>query len=256
MQGLIKSSAYHDSTPQQDHPAYFRTSSSTVAEGVPGLDPQPNGSRSPVATTVRDQQVLDSRDLLSRASNIIREATEVDGVIFLDARTTSSGNARVAKSNVDPFATGSDTDMPTDNDPDHKPCQILGVSTNEKSNTDVDDINPATSLGHCSETFLRRLLRRYPKGNIWHIEDLSSAEESDDTLTSSTSDEMPDQKSQTRRTQGRKTTSGAHLATVFAGARTIAFFPLWDTFKERWFAGVSRFAQTCDALEMFNLPGV
>ena len=238
---LTAYSAYHNPTPHQEHPAYFRTSSGSQSPPSGDVHSQSNENMSLSPATTRDQQVVDSRDLLSRASNIVREATEVDGVIFLDARTTNLGNARVAKSDADHVSTGSDTDMTIEDAPE-RPCQILGVSTNEKADTDADDYNPATSLGHCSEKFLRRLLRRYPKGNIWHVEDLSSGEESDDSIITPIAghqDELPHLGKQTEKPTVERTTLAAQLATVFPGARAIAFFPLFDTSRGRWFAGVS-----------------
>ena len=108
----------------------------------------------------------------------------------------------------------------------------------------MDDINPATSLKPCDEDFLRKLLRRYPKGNIWHVEDLSSAEDSEETTSSAASDaasDAPDERSRHRASRRKKglgkPTLAARLATMFPGACCIAFFPLWDTYRDRWFAG-------------------
>lgn len=194
----------------------------------------------PSVDSVQQQDSLDPNTLLSRACNIIREATEVEGVVFLDARTTSLRDPKVKDGDREHHSASSDSELSATIDPG-RTCQILGVSTDERAEHDVDDFNPATSLRPCAESFLRKLLRQYPKGHIWHIDELSSGDESEGrSLSSHGGHESPDEGSMTssvaRKKKGRVTSSSL-LSRTFPGARCIAFFPLWDAYKERYFAG-------------------
>lgn len=100
-----------------------------------------------------------------------------------------------------------------------------------------------------TETFLRKLLRRYPHGKVFNFDDegsLSSSEEEIRRISQNgievTSEEQQAMTEGTmQRRQKKKKISrkaeGKEILRLLPSARCVAFFPLWDSHKERWFAG-------------------
>lgn len=190
-----------------------------------------------------------TQTLLSRACNILREATELDGVLLLDARTTSLRNGGERPTLKEPQGTSgrsaSESEGPGAFSEDtSSTCQILGASTDEKAETDMDDYNPATSLDPFNETFLRLLLRRYPRGHIFRADELSGSSESEYSEKSLDDEagghasldddhELVMKKRQAQRAT-LKADKAAILGKAFPGAHSIAFFPLWESQRERW----------------------
>jgi signal transduction histidine kinase len=91
------------------------------------------------------------------------------------------------------------------------------------------------------ESLLRKLLRRYPLGKVFNFDDdgtLSNSEGSSDTSLEEArkSDDSPQEYNQKDRKMSRQE-EGKAILKVCPGARCVAFFPLWDSHKERWFVG-------------------
>lgn len=190
-----------------------------------------------------------TQTLLSRACNILREATELDGVMLLDARTTSLRNGRAKATYKEAQGSSGRSASESEgsgafNEDSSGTCQILGASTNEKADTDVEDCNPATALDPFNETFLRLLLRRYPRGHIFHADELSGSsgsemsEKSLDTGSDGHAAYESDHELVMKKKQAQRPTLKADKAAIlgkaFPGAHCIAFFPLWEGQRERW----------------------
>ena len=210
--------------------------------------------------------------LFSKASNIIRESIEVEGVLFFDASLASVRHSthtarRGSTSDATPLSSQSSssgeesvqsTRTTTSGSPE-KSCEVLGFSTTASSS--IDDKKP--NVGHLNVPiqFLRLLLRRYPEGRIFNFgEDgmLVSDTESDADQDASTGDiAAPEQRTAKLHRRPRKTYSRAKEASiiikVFPGARSVIAFPLWDSHRERWFAGGVAWTRT--AHRVFSVRG-
>jgi hypothetical protein len=197
--------------------------------------------------------------VFSKASNIIRESIEVEGVVFLDASIRTFGGliglgqempsppAQLGKQSPDvsEFESSSD-EIPASQSGDAAEatcCKVLGYSTSQSSSVNGDEAG--YPLGAFPEKFLHFLLQRYPHGKIYNMEvqpiplsgsDLSTTSRrrgrATDMLRARTvgaldwSCEKPKRRSIT-----------ATLSGMFPGATSVAFMPLWDSQRNRWFAG-------------------
>ncbi|KAI1050755.1 hypothetical protein LB507_009240 [Fusarium sp. FIESC RH6] len=169
------------------------------------------------------------------AADIMRDALEVEGLLLLDA----------SSSHLSP---GTDSGPNPPNEAD-SPCPILGSSATDDANQGGDSY-----FGHSSlyASTLKKFLRYYPRGTIWNF-DNSEIDDSDilsDDSSSDTSghgivfegiDEVPpDTLPDLTFTPGQLETRQELRRAVFGllpGATSVAFFPLWNAQKRRWFAG-------------------
>lgn len=212
------------------------------------------------------------KDVFARAANLTREAIQLDGMIFYDASISSFGAA--AKDRVDErapggfrtnivrdFTTSGSEEEARYEDPGtgllvntqsiniHKDldtkvggCNILGFSTRSRS----------TILGHApepnhesfSEGMLRALLKKYPHGKVYnfHSDGAVSSSDFEGVMTRNSIDfkgRVPTekQKSRTRRQRMSKEKEAESIRRALPEARSVLFYPLWDSQRERWFAG-------------------
>jgi signal transduction histidine kinase len=219
------------------------------------------------------QDVLFSSDLkgvFARASNLIREAIAVDGVLFLDASigsfggssekdvmeekapgafdaeklTTSSDDDQNGRRPSEPEISGDAvqeaTTQPTNST--EKSCNILGFSTRRRSS--LRGHAPHDEHKQFPETVLRRLLKRYPHGKVFNFEEDGSfsSSDSDHAINGySDADANPHKPGAHERKAQRKRLSreaeAKAILSVLPKARSVFWFPLWDQSKERWFAG-------------------
>jgi signal transduction histidine kinase len=226
------------------------------------------------------QEVLFSGDLkgvFARASNLIREAISVDGVLFLDASIGSFGGS-ADREVMEEKAPGSfDAEkltMSSDDDPNgrrpsepeisadavqevatqqngnpaekpekpEKHCSILGFSTRRRSS--LRGHAPYEEHKQFPEAVLRRLLKRYPHGKVLNFEEDGSfsSSDTDHTLNGySDADATPQTPGAHERKAQRKRLSreaeAKAILSVLPKARSVFWFPLWDQSKERWFSG-------------------
>ena len=203
----------------------------------------------------------------SRAANVIRESIEVEGVVFFDAsvqsytgiqtasnENTSDSENTIYSSSETPHASEDDKsadDAKNKNPSDADPLlsDVLGFSTSAKSSINDDSTRDDRRL-RISEPFLQVFLRRYPFGKIFNFNEngaMSSGDSSDDRSTRSS-----DNSFHAARTRRKRTTTRAKLTKedadrliqIFPGARSIAFFPLWDSHRVRWFSGCFTWTNT------------
>lgn len=196
-------------------------------------------------------------ETFSRAANIIRESIEVEGALFFDANVTSFGGfdrQRVKRddeeaSDSHPTLSSSDDHTQASYDESStdevKLCKVLGFSTSDLSSINNDaPHHPHLTL---PEKQLKSLLRRYARGKIFNFNEhgaMSSADSSDDGLqsiartelgVSQTSDSMA---AKHRDRLARRQTDADSIIKIFPGARSLALLPVWDSHRERWFAGL------------------
>ena len=206
----------------------------------------------------------DLRSVFARASNLIREACSVDGVVYYDASIGSFGGS-VNESAMNEKAPGafmvekgnSDSDEHNGSVPEFatpvlaptsgsesestkgKCCNILGYSTRNRSS--LNGHSPIEQHRRFPESALRRMMKKYPHGKLFNFDEnghLSS--DSDDWSTSADEAKTPERETQPvdkrpkRKTRVAETES---LLRVFPGARSIFFYPLWDSSRNKWYSG-------------------
>ncbi|KAH8172137.1 histidine kinase-, DNA gyrase b-, and HSP90-like ATPase domain-containing protein [Sarocladium implicatum] len=214
-------------------------------------------------------------EIYSRAANIIREAFEIEGSMWINApanlqsqlRRSSSGSGDSLNHSLSQVSSTSSSDeQPTaDRDQSSKElCKILGSSTSE-----ISSINSAGPWDYpdsqLSERTLGKLLRRYPAGKIWNFDatgglQSSDSSEEDHSGPVAVSSSLPTghlgdssrgaPKRQNRRMRPGKSQEGFRIRQAFPSARSVAFFPLWDSRREKWLAG--GFIYTLNPTRLFS----
>ena len=219
------------------------------------------------ADDLREQIVASNiRAAFQRAAQLVREALEIDGVSFLDAtvgkyaglvdsakhRDSTNQSSDAATSAADNTSTETDGSV---NSPRHeekvdaRPCAVMasscGPAEDGMAQTPSDDsvVHPEVT-----EKFLRRMLRRYPRGKIWNFSeegDASTDEESSEGNASRDNGEHPPKVSEkptddiTMRRKKRKRAridDAREIQRLFRGVRSLAVIGMWDQMRGRWFA--------------------
>ncbi|KFY90738.1 hypothetical protein V500_04985, partial [Pseudogymnoascus sp. VKM F-4518 (FW-2643)] len=220
------------------------------------------------------------KDMFSRASNIIRECIEVDGTIFLDASIgTFGGDTGESRTQFSQSVTGriSQESVISISEEEHrearasdtktsrvssagsyasqlprkpltdraeemvKMCGILGFSTAEKCSLEGDEASE--NYVPVEEAFLRRLLHRYPRGQIFSLGEaspvISSKSDTGQTVggVAEATHKYSKKTLRRKRRASAKQTEANALRQMLPGARSVVLFPLWDSHRERWFAG-------------------
>lgn len=187
--------------------------------------------------TAQRQSLIDTdqQALFSRASNLLREAMSMSGVIFFDASTNDWVEDRRISST-------SDRQIPTANGPpsstkqqDNKPavCPVFGFSVTAKSS--LMQYGPSTHHKLLPKSFLRTLIDHYPEGRIFNFTKTGSMSSSSESDIS---------------TQDRVKANEELFRRLAPGARSLAFLPLWDWQKNRWFSAC--FCYTTNPLRILN----
>jgi hypothetical protein len=196
------------------------------------------------------------KETFSRAANIVRESIEVEAVVFFDANF-GSPDALVNASNFDSESGGScmesnssseeeakrcgfppEGDISSDPQPNHcgmstvNPCKMLGFATSNVSSVSKEYMFDKKVA--ISENFLGQLSRRYPRGKIFNFSEDGTLS-SDDTSEGGSSCSGGKKFKKTRRAYLRQ--DAVTLLQLAPRARSIAFSPLWDSHKGRWYSG-------------------
>ncbi|KAF9774069.1 hypothetical protein IL306_008005 [Fusarium sp. DS 682] len=223
--------------------------------------------------------------IFSKAANILRESIEVEGVLFLDAgigsfagRVRSGSVRRDSQSHVRSSSSSSSSSSPSrgnnsvssprssgDTRSSGAMCPVLGFSTSMSSS--INGEAPAGRSRTIPERQLQKLLRRYPKGKIFNFDGHGVLASSDAASEDSTMAAFQAQKA--RSTQSSQTgenqksrkgndpfsrkNEGMAIRALFPGARSVAFVPLWDSHRERWFSGC--FVYTMTPTRTFTVQG-
>ncbi|KAJ4381613.1 hypothetical protein N0V86_002977 [Didymella sp. IMI 355093] len=217
-------------------PANTDTSSVRLMSSVvtPASELGPEPPRAPVeATKTSSSSQNDQKSKIapevqaafSRASNMIVDAIEADGVAFFDAKISTFGGLV----EDDLFS----EDLP---EPD-KPCVLLGsaLSKNSKEVSSLPDMRYSMS-----ESVLRHLLRSYSHGQIFNFDDdattpaINSPSGNGDMEVTDGFPFHVSRKSESTRSQDDEN----FLRSAFPRAKSLVLYPLWDSHRDRWFASV------------------
>lgn len=237
--------------------------SSAASPGVASTTSAPAASGTGAGTSsgaVQDPQLVEIKTTFSRAANIIRESIEVEGVLFLDASVGTFGGLVVGsyKAKESDRSPGSRSDSSTSESrplsgPSGEPgglCNVFAFSTSDISSVD----NEAPMLDHTNfpEQLLKRLLHRYPAGKIFNFDEDGAVQSSESELDGVRA--AVDQaigKTASRHTDAKETAAHHKISKSFLsrqneakaiigvlkGATSVALVPIWDSNRERWFAG-------------------
>lgn len=238
-------------------------------------------SRFAIARSAEDQLSQGERgkqDIFSKAANIIREAFNVEGCVFYDvtmgsymvpeANRSYDGNDKARQSDPTSSGSGSDDLLPI-SPTEHidAVCDVLGFSTTALSSIKS---SKAVRLGkQMSKRFLAKLLRRYPEGKIFNFDasgELQSDDSSDDNPDAVHSAEeasiaandvdihgpVPsDNPTKRINKSSRDAKEAKQIYAYFPQAHSVAFLPIWDSKRERWFA--SSFLYSLTPLRVFTV---
>lgn len=216
------------------------------------------------AEDLKEQMVASNvRATFQRAARLVREAVEVDAAIFLDATVVRHAGPSVdhhssAEQSSDPVTSATDATSTEDDgyvrskrqrrEAEARPCTIMASSSAPAeagvAHSELDSVRP-----DLTESFLRSLLRRYPRGKIWNFNedgDASTDEESSEGSISRRNSEhpaMPSSNDPTHevlsRSKNRKRiriNDANEIQRLFPGVRSIAVIGMWDQSRGRWFA--------------------
>lgn len=231
---------------------------------VPSITGPSTGSIITVGSEASDEDPLSGvKMIFSKAANVIRESLEVEGVLFLDASIGSFGgmvssddNVRSSRHATDVPRYSSSSDSSADSlderymEETQKLCNVFGFSTSGYSSIDSDLVSSFHT--HVPERLLSTLLRRYPRGRIFHfgvdgtvssgeseeeklrntdIEDFATKTDGQDQAADSPARRKASSRPWSRRNEGKS------VLKIIPEARCAIFVPLWDANKERWYAG-------------------
>jgi hypothetical protein len=197
------------------------------------------------------------KSTFSRAANLIREATALEGCVFFDASIGSFGAATTRSNlnnetapggflvdiNASPESTTSsseETRMGAPNSGRSTPSKpedyagVLGFSTRSRSS--LNDHASSEQVHPCLESTLRRLVKRYPHGKIFNFDEEGTMSSTDsDIATSHKMDAVssltslsPENNAHKRKRRISKHADATAILSVLPGARSVVWFPLWD----------------------------
>ena len=229
-------------------PKPSRNASATSTENslalVPELPSIENVSEADINTTSSEAANASESftDTFSRAARLVREAMDLEGVLFLDASFTGFGS-RVEPDWLDESITSSPDEpravrspiSPTSQTKAEKtslprPASCLGSSIRSSNKT-----NGQYSL---PQSIHQSLIRHFPLGEVFVLAaDLSTTSINLQLCGEPTLMGEPSSRVSMRRKYSRRLAMEDALRSYFPGAQTVLFFPLRDPYKSNWFGG-------------------
>jgi hypothetical protein len=283
VRGLTSFLAGATSLQQPGHESVVESPETTVdkektsdARGEPTLDVSayPESTARPAAqhrgksaSSILQESILppNAKSMFSRAANIIRETSELDGVVIFDALFAGAGahqnqpqararNASPSHSRDEPppstladsqqhnagstgaHDTSSSESSSSSSRRDRQRCQILGFSCIGQSS--IAGNIASAGLQSLTEYDLKKMLNMYGSGKIINFgisEAMTSSDES--AKDDSSADDKPKniRRRSAKREGMRRIMNVAQR--VAPGAQSLCFLPLWDYEQSRWFAG-------------------
>ncbi|KAM7216447.1 hypothetical protein V8F06_008160 [Rhypophila decipiens] len=199
-----------DSPSQENTP---RQSGRETPTGTRAQSPTPSRGHSARTFTPDFQEDIipgKIREMFSRAAHIIQESVEVDGALFLDASVGALGNRATQE-----YVT-STVGKAESNEAEEGACAVLSIWTSEKSSLHGQSQGPSSSRP-LAVPFLQTLLHKYPQGHVFFP-----------------AEEAKKAKGQSKKEAAQ--TEAEALGRMLPNTRSIAFVPLWDPNRGRWFA--------------------
>jgi len=212
----------------------------------------PSPDMSDLSTNLNDhlQEDLLSKDVrasFERAAMIVKDALDLSGVVFLDASIGEFGRLHSTDATSSaPEASEATTSAASDTEPtktttsgqdkgeETKPCRLLGSAYDKAS------IPGKVAHNGVPERLLKSLMRRFPFGKIWNFDaegnaSSSGGETSDGNMSKDRS--LNAAASGEKKKRRMKSSHAPVLRDLFPGVRTLGLMPMWDSKRERFFAG-------------------
>ncbi|KAL1638759.1 hypothetical protein SLS58_008573 [Diplodia intermedia] len=163
----------------------------------------------------------DAKMAFARAANLIREATSIEGIVFLDACPTGFGALHTTSSRHP----SRDASAPPPTNIEAGPmCEILGSSTGPRT-------APITGSFKVPEPLLQRLLRNNSRGRLIYADangPISPWTKATDDLRYNIKRSMFEQQASRNDIE--------QLLSIVPQACSVLFLPLWDYTKGTWYA--------------------
>jgi signal transduction histidine kinase len=151
---------------------------------------------------------------------------------------TSSG-FKSSSNDDDEESTSSPLHKKSSSTPSRKHCPVLGFATPCRSDFEGDA--PPPKYENFFEKDLARLFRSYPAGKVIDLTDdgnvVTTTDESDVSNTGILNEMIPEHAVRRKPDSEGKARTAKALRDMLPEARSIAFVPLWDYERSRWFAG-------------------
>lgn len=177
--------------------------------------------------------------LFTRASSLLAEVSDAEGVVFFDASTVDlSRPAQLSRQNsLEHHVASISSDRP------FTTCDILGSNHGWSRRGSVDA--HIIFKGGPREKVLSNMLRQYRSGGIFQIDECGTVLSSGSPISSTHGSGAPDFHSQLFDSANNSPPRLFDVAVEsevqevlrsLPGARSVAFFPLWDVQRKRWYA--------------------
>ncbi|KAK3723177.1 hypothetical protein LTR37_001900 [Vermiconidia calcicola] len=195
---------------------------------------------------------LKVRTAFERAAHLIRDATDADGAMFLDASirtygglldsSNSSGQSSDSGLRTAEGLNGHREGSSGRETPKTQQCQVLSSSrkfSNDPPENGTVEIPQTDSM---DEQFLRSLLRRYPRGVTFSYSgngDVSSDSDSSVRSGDDTAHDSDTRNGNISRKERRKrshTNYSEEIRRLLPGVRSFALLGVWDQVRDRWLA--------------------
>ncbi|KAJ6079031.1 hypothetical protein N7467_008784 [Penicillium canescens] len=177
--------------------------------------------------------------IFTRASGLLKDSLDLDGVVFLDAYRNDPQFEMPAQTDgwADLPSLSSDGETPITPRPTHlgvsdgilprdteRFCGFLGHALSSSNGNNDPRLQAAVS-----EELLHLLITHFPQGHVFTMESVTSYDDSEPSA-GDISDASPHDSNILRHISHR-------LARRLPEARSVLFYPLWDWNKSRWLAG-------------------
>lgn len=262
----------------QASPKHLKSDSSKHVEsgrGSPVIGTPTEGVDAGLARSIRTKRQADGvrhelvasnvRDTFHRAADLLREAVNTDGVVFLDTlagtqggnpndveyQSTSEPSSDDGNSGTD--GTGTESEGRTKPDEsregtEEKFCRPLSLSMSSNGgNIGVPGSDDILINAEIPERFLTSLLRRFPRGKVWSFNEDGDGSSDDESasdggrvsdVSPSPSDTKAKEAAHSRRQRPKlgRVDDGREIQRIFPGVRSLALVGMWDQTRSRWFA--------------------
>jgi hypothetical protein len=208
---------------------------------------------------LQDSYVYDElRATFSRATNLLRESLDLEGVACFDGCPRSFGSLVTNVSSNAEQDSGSETHDDTasgdqaprslivNSNSKYPPADCLGFSTRGKSSL-ANNVLSSTHYG-VSERSLQYLIQKYPSGRIFHFDESGILLPSED---SSEKDVIRKKHNQAQRRKNPSRVNHEDMQNWFPGARAMIFLPLWAAKSQTCMAAC--FGWSTDPIRKFSL---
>lgn len=177
-------------------------------------------------------------DAYQRAAEIMCRSLCIDGVAFLDAAVESFGGlaenteTSTGADSEDSSHSLSDFGPRDDHHSDTKACKIRGCAQTVRTiEIPQEPAQPAKTL---TQSFIRGLMRRNPKGRVWTFGHDFATYSDDGSTTDNDTVSVAATPEPARKSRRERRSDAENLQLAFPGARCIALYGIWDYTRRRW----------------------